>query len=176
MNTPITTINISHQKVDIEAEYKTLVEGIKTELAALNTLEIGGQIIPRVDLIARFQARIDAAETVKAARGAHQKAVADERAVDAEVRPLRAATKVFLQGKYGKQSPALQKFGFTQGRKAKASVEAKAAGQAKAKATRAALGTKGKQQKKASKKAVTAPVAAPVNASSTGATAGGSKS
>jgi hypothetical protein len=165
MITPITTISIAHQKVDIEADYKTLINGIKTELAALDPLVIQGETIARAGLVARFQARIDAAEAVKVARSAHQKAVADERAVDAAVRPLRAATKVFLQGRYGKQSPELQKFGFTQGRKAKASAEAKAAGHAKAKATRAALGTKGKQQKKAAKKAppvaATAPVTTP---------------
>jgi hypothetical protein len=153
MSTPITTITISHLKVDIEADYKTLIAGIKTELASLDPLLIGGSSIGRADLLARFQARVDAAEAVKAARGVLQKAVADERAVDAAARPLRAATKVFLQGRYGKNSPQLQAFGFTQARKPKASAETKAAAQAKAKATRTALGTKGKQQKKAAKKA-----------------------
>jgi hypothetical protein len=172
MNTPITTISIAHQKVDLEADYKTLITGIKTELAAVDPLLIAGDTIARGDLVARFQARIDAAEAVKAARGVLQKAVADEHALDAAVRPLRAATKVFLQGRYGKYSPQLQKFGFTQGRKAKASVEAKAAGHAKAKATRGALGTKGKQQKKASKKAATAAAAAPVTAMPTGGAKG----
>jgi hypothetical protein len=168
MITPITTISIAHQKVDIEADYKTLIEGIKTELAAVDPLLVGGATIARADLIARFQARIDAAEAVKAARGVLQKAVANERTVDAAVRPLRAAVKVFLQGRYGKHSPDLQKFGFTQSRQPKASVEAKAAGHAKAKATRVALGTKGKQQKKVSKKATAAAPPAPVTAPGTG--------
>jgi len=127
----------------------------------------------RTDLVARFQARVDAAEAVKNGRAGLQGLVAHEREVDAQVRPLRAVTKVFLQGRYGKDSPKLQAFGFTLSRKPKASAAAKATAQTKAKATREVLGTKGKQQKKASKKAsaaahatgaATTPPASPVPA------------
>jgi hypothetical protein len=165
MPTPITPVTISHQKIDIEADYKALISGINTELAQIDPLLVAGATLPRASLVARFQARIDAAESVKAARSALQTAVAQERDVDAETRPLRAALKVFLQGRYGKNSPELQKFGFAQGRKAKPTAQTKAAGQAKAKATRAALGTKGTQQKKAIMKAATAaPVDSPAPA------------
>jgi hypothetical protein len=173
MPSPITTISISHQKVDIEADYKTLIVGFNAELATVDTLVIGGKSILRADLVARFQARIDAAEGVKSARGLLQSAIAYERTVDAEVRPLRAATKVYLQGRYGKSSPEMQKFGFTQTRKGKASTQTKAAAQTKAKATRAARGTKGKQQKKAIKAVApattAAPTATPPSLSTTGA-------
>jgi hypothetical protein len=168
MTTPVTTLSVSHQKVDIEADYKTLIVGLNTELGNVDTLIIAGQTIARTDLVTRFQARVDAADAVKAGRVGLQNLVAHERAVDAETRPLRAATKVFLQGRYGKNSPKLQAFGFTQSRKAKASAATKATAQVKAKATRATLGTKGKQQKKASKKAAAAaPATAPTTVSGT---------
>ena len=169
MPTPITTVSISHQKVDIEADYKSLIVGLNTELATVDTLVIGGNTMARTDLVARFQARVDAAEAVKNGRTGLQALVAHERDVDTQVRPLRAATKVYLQGRYGKNSPKMQVFGFTQNRKPKASAQTKATAQAKAKATRAALGTKGKQQKKASKKAA---VAAPATVAGTPAPAG----
>jgi hypothetical protein len=176
MPSPITTISISHQKVDIEADYKSLIVGIHAEAAPDDPLVIGGKSIRRADLVARLQARIDAAEGVKSARGLLQTAIAYERTVDAEVRPLRAATKMYLQGRYGKSSPELQKFGFTQTRKGKATAQTKASAQTKAKATRVARGTKGTQQKKAIKGAppatttTAAPIATPPSPPPTGDT------
>jgi hypothetical protein len=55
--------------------------------------------------------------------------------------------KRILQSKFGPTSPKLQDFGFTQTHQGKADVATKAAALAKARATREARGTAGKQQK-----------------------------
>jgi hypothetical protein len=180
ITTPINSITISHQKVDVQADYAMLIQGLQAEAAPEDPIVIGGQPIARADLVARFQQRIDAATRTNAARAAYQKAVSDERTLDADVRTLRAHTKLHLQGKYGKRSPKLQDFGFTQGHAANATAQTKAAAQVKAKATREALGTKGVQQKKAEKTALEASPPAtqapPAPAPSTGPAAGNTAS
>ncbi len=142
---------ISTQKVDIEAVYESLIAGINTELAGIDSFVLGKQTIARADLLSRFQARIDAAHAVKTSRAALQKLVADERAADASVKPVRALMKSYLQARYGKASPELQSFGFAQTRAGKATAQVKATAVVKAKATRQARGTKGPKQKKAIK-------------------------
>jgi hypothetical protein len=156
ITTPINSITISHQKVDVQADYAMLIQGLQAEAAPEDPIVIGGQTIARADLVARLQQRIDAAARTKAARAGLQKAVSDERTLDAEVRTLRAHTKLHLQGKYGRRDPKLQDFGFTQGHAPKATAQTKASAQVKAKTTREALGTKGSQQKKKARAALEA--------------------
>ena len=134
---------------------------LDTELSAVDTFVLAKQTISRTDLRARFQARVDAAEKVKSDRAVLQTSVAEERAVDADVKPLRASMKQYLQARYGESSPEMQSFGFAPSRKGKASVAVKANAVLKAKATREARGTKGVQQKKDIKGTLPAPTTAP---------------
>jgi hypothetical protein len=157
--TPVTAVNVSTQKVDLEAAYQALIDGMNAKLVGIDSFILNKQTIARTALVALFQQRIQAARTVKANRAVLQQSVADERAIDATVKPLRASVKTFLQARYGKTSPEMQAFGFTQSRKPKASAQAKAGAVTKAKATRQARGTKGAQQKKAIKAPAPAPVA-----------------
>jgi hypothetical protein len=60
----------------------------------------------------------------------------------------------YLITQYGNRSPVLQQFGFTPAKAPQKSAAVKAAGVAKARATRAAIGTKGKKQRKLAAKAV----------------------
>jgi hypothetical protein len=75
-----------------------------------------------------------------------------------------------LQARYGKASPEVQAFGFTQSRKPKPSAQSKAVAVTKAKATREARGTKGAQQKRI--KGTSPAPAAKVSTTSTPAVSG----
>jgi len=146
-NTTISQINISMQKAAVEAEYKALVTGIDSELTGVDSFLINQKTFTKADLVAKFQSRIDAAEKTKVARTALHACVAAERALQAEVAPLRMGFKFFLQSRYGKNSAELQKFGFTQTKATQRSAVAKSTAVSKGRATRQARGTKGKKQK-----------------------------
>jgi hypothetical protein len=148
MSTPTTlTITIAKQKVDIEAEYRALIAGMTTRYASIDSYILLGQTYSKAQLVAKFQARIDGSEATKGARANLHTKVAEEKAVDKEVRPLRAAMKSFIQTREGKQSPQLQAFGFPESKAPKTKPAVKAEAVLKSKATRQARGTKGRKQK-----------------------------
>ena len=169
MSTPTATtpktISVTTQKVDTQAEYQALIDGIGALMPGVDPFLLAKRTIARADLLAQFQKRIDAAKATKAARIALSASVAAEREVDAAVKPLRSAFKTFAQGRYGKTAPELQELGFVPYRKPAKSAQKKAAGVTKAAATRKSRGTKGRQQKAAT------PAASP--AATGGTTAGG---
>jgi hypothetical protein len=113
----------------------------------------------KADLVTRFKTFLAAMETTKAARTALQTAVASERALLKQVAPLRAQLKTFLGLRFGKNSPEMQKFGFTQAKVPKTPVASKAQGIAQGKATRAVRGTASKKQKSKLKAPPVAPTA-----------------
>lgn len=145
---PVNPLSISTQKIDVQAVHAALITGINSDLGAVDTFVLGKTTLTRAQLVAHFQARIDAADKVKASRAALQQSIDDEHNADAISTPLRASMKKYLQARYGLGAPELQRFGFTQGRKAKTAPSVKAAAALKARATRLARGTKGVQQKK----------------------------
>ncbi len=147
------TINISTLKSDLLAAYTALKSGIQNELPDASFV-VQGQTISRDDLLTKVQGRIDAANKTNAARTALHLCVEAEHEVDQGVKPIRAAIKQLVQSRYGKDSALLQKFGFTEDRRAKRSAQSKAQAADKARATREALGTKGKKQRKNAKKAL----------------------
>jgi hypothetical protein len=149
MSSSTTTINVTTQKATVTAEYKALITGINQLLPGVDPFDIGSVTLSRADLLAKLQGRVDAANATKAALQAYRTAVANERASDATLKPLRAQVKVYLQGRFGKTSTQLQSFGFTPNRVPVRTVKAKAAGVAKSAATREARHTMGKKQKAA---------------------------
>jgi hypothetical protein len=146
--TPITP-SITTQKVDVIAEYQALLEGLDSLLAGIDPFLIGGQAISRTELRAKFQARIDAAQKVKAMRKALAALVADERAIAAAADPLRSLLKAFCGARFGATSPILQQLGFVQRRRRKTRPSKQAEGAAKAKKTRQVVGPTGHQQRAA---------------------------
>jgi hypothetical protein len=145
----------------VEAQFTALVNGITTVLIDVTQFVFASGTIAKADLVNRFSSRIAAAENTKAARLALHNAVAAEAKVAAEVAPYRIDMRNYLIMRYGKSSPMLQTFGFTQAKAPQKSAAAKAAGVAKARATRAAIGTKGKKQRKLAAKALNEPPAQP---------------
>jgi hypothetical protein len=165
--TGTTTIQIATQKADVVAEYTALVDATKSDLADVATFVFSDVTWTRDALVAEFEKRLNAAKLIKASRTTLQQTVADEKAIQKEVDPLRNAMKGYLKTRFGKNSPKLQKFGFTPDRTPKKAPSVKAAAVVKAQATRTARGTKGKKQKAAIKgspapTASAQPVPAPV--------------
>jgi hypothetical protein len=162
-NTTVGKINIATQRAKVEAQFTALVNGINTYVTD-TTMVLGDQTIAKTAVVGRLQARINAAEATKAARIALHNAVAAEALTVTDTAPLVVDLKAYFQGRFGKTSPKLQTVGFTQAKVPQKSAASKAAGQAKAKATKAALGPTGKKQRKAAAKALTANAAAPAPA------------
>jgi hypothetical protein len=155
-NTTPKTVSVTTQKLDTQAQYQAIIDGSNALLPGVDPFVIAKQTIARADLFAQFQKGIDAVNATKAARIALSAAVANERAVNATLKPLRSAFKTYAQGRFGKRAPELQQLGFVQNRTPKKSVAKAAAGATQGKATRTARGTKGRQQKAAVTGAVTA--------------------
>jgi hypothetical protein len=151
--------SITTTKLSVEAEYRALISGINTELVGVDTFALAGQSLTRVDLLARLQSRVDAAEATKAAQAAWHNAVQSEHAVNTEIAPLRTAMKAILVARYGKDSQKLQLFGYPPTMPAKKTVAIKGLGVVRAKATRTARHTMGKKQKKGIKGVVATPPA-----------------
>jgi hypothetical protein len=155
-NTNVGKINVAAQRATVLAQYTALVTGINTQLTDVSVFTFQEQQIPKTQVVSRLQARIDAAQTTKVARLALGAAVAAEAQIVADTTPLVADLKTFLQSRLGKKSPKLQTFGLTQLKTTQKSVAAKSVGVAKALATRKAIGTKGKKQRKAAIEALAA--------------------
>jgi hypothetical protein len=153
MSTPIhttpRTVSVTTQKLDTEAEYQALIDGINAMLPGVDPFDLAGQSIPRAQLLAAFESRVDAARSTKAQRLALLAAIAHEKEVNSRTKPLRAAFKTYAQGRYGKSASELQKFGLVPNRTPKKTATKKAAAVAKGQATRKARGIQGRQQRAA---------------------------
>ena len=160
-NTTLSQVNIAEQKAKIIATYQAVITGINTDLGDTTTFLIAGATYAKADLVARFQARIDAARKTLADRTTLHASVAAERSVEASAGALRAGFKTYLQGRYGKDSPELQKFGFTPQKPVQRAAATTAKAVTQNTATRKARGTTGKKAKVLIKGAPepTAPVA-----------------
>jgi len=164
MPTPITTPttqSLTIQKVDVIAEFQALVDGINNLLTGIDPFILLGQPISRTDLLAKLQARIDAAIKTKNDRKVVAADVAAEHAAAAIADPLRKGLKAFAISQFGETSPKLQLLGFVPHRTPKRKPKNVAAGAVKAKATRTTRGTKGKQQKAAASEAAATGAATP---------------
>jgi hypothetical protein len=156
----VSQVTIATQKVTAEAEYTALINGFGTDLVGVDPLVLIGTTYPRAALLAKFQSRIDAAQATRSARANLRTVAANERALAERIEPVRQAMKHYLQGRFGKNSPMLQAFGFTEAKTVRKTAESKAGAVVKMMATRKARHTMGKKQRLA----ITAPT---VDATST---------
>ena len=147
----VSQVNIATQKVTVEAEYLALIAGFGTDLAGVDPVVLLDTSYARAALLAKFQSRVDASQATKASRASLRTAVSSEQALDAEVGPLRQAMKQYLQSRFGKNSPKLQAFGFTEAKRPQKSAQSKAGAVVKMQATRDARHIMGKKQRLAIK-------------------------
>ncbi len=147
MSTSTIGINVTAQKATLAVLLTAVVDGLRTELAGVDPIVLDGSRYAHTELVARFQAALDAIAAVKTARTALSQAVLAQRAAVAQAMRLRSGVKRYLQNNFGPQNPKLQVFGFTPARIAKTTVKTKAQAKVKAAATRVARGTKGRKQR-----------------------------
>lgn len=163
-NTTPATQSLTTQKVDVIAEFQALIDGINTLLTGIDPFILLGKTISRADLLAKLQARIDAAVKTRNDRKLVAADVAAEKAAAAIANPLRKGVKAFAISQFGETSPTLQQLGFVQYRTPQRKPANVAAGAVRAKSTRKTRGTKGKQQRAAASQAAAAAVSLPAPA------------
>jgi hypothetical protein len=144
--TPKTT-NLTVQKVEVEATYQAALDALDEFLPGIDPFVLNDTTFSRDELKTLLEGVIADMKQTRAARMAATAALAKERASLAKAAPVLASLKTLVQSRHGKTSPLLQRFGFVQNRTPKTRADVKAAGVAKGKATREALGTKGRQEK-----------------------------
>lgn len=137
--------SIATQKADVIAEYNALITGMNgPDLQGVDPIVLSGTPWTKAALIAKFQARVTAAEATKQAHTNLQGCVAAEGVIAPEADLLRGEMKGFLKSRLGKKSPKLQGFGFAPEKTRAQTAASKAAGAAKASATRKSGGKKAK--------------------------------
>jgi hypothetical protein len=159
-DTTIGKINVAELRAKVLAQFTAMVNGIDTELTDITAFVFREQPIQKTQVVSRLEARIAAAENTKVARLALHAAVSAEALTVGDTAPLLVDLKAFLHSRYGKSNPKLQIFGITQAKTPQTSAVARARGVAKGRATRAAIGTKGKKQRKAAAQALATTAAA----------------
>ena len=134
-------------KVDLQAAYSALANGLVANFLPTDTFDIGGVKYTRDELVTEFNGFVTAAEDTKDKHREWLAAVQTERQVEAQARPLRDGVHGILAVKLGKSSPQLETYGFAPERPRRKTAKAKADAVTKAADTRAARGTKGKKQR-----------------------------
>jgi hypothetical protein len=147
-----------NSRMSAEAADQKLIAGFNKHAPTLTSLVIGNTTIKVTDIVVVLQARLATSDAVQTTRATWQSAVKadrDERAkTKSYVDGVRQALQVVLSGSI----EGLADFGLTAPKVRVLTPAQKAIAAAKAKATRAARGTKGSVQKKAVKGDVTAAV------------------
>lgn len=161
MSTTTNTIVIAQQKVDLEASYRALIDGLNTLYPKVTEFDLNGQTFQRADLLGKFQNRVDSSEKTKSMRSDLKAQVKGEKAVDKEVRPLRSAVKRWVEAREGVDSPKLQKLGFPERKQGKTKPAVKARAVVKAEETKQARGILGRKQRAKIHAPPPAPVASP---------------
>ena len=148
----MTTVN----RTTTQARDAQVITGIQKHLQNTPSLPLGGTAYTPADLVKLVQSRIDSANTVAAGKASWHSTVVANKALTTNVTPALRALRDYVINVFGAASPVLADFGFTPPKRTTKTPEQKAAAAAKAKATRAARHTAGKNQKKSVKGAVTA--------------------
>jgi hypothetical protein len=135
------------RKIDLQAAYQALITGLNMAYQPTDTFALQSGTITRDELTAKLNQVIVAAEATKTARQQYRSAVNNEQLVQAQMGSLRSGVRKVIQARLGADNPAVTQFGFLPTKPVKKSAESKAAAVVKAKATRTARNTMGKNQK-----------------------------
>jgi hypothetical protein len=128
-----------------------VIAGIQKHLNSVSALPLGGSTYAPADVVKIVQGRIDATAIANTTKAAWHSNVLAGRKLDTQVTPVVRALRTYVINVYGAASPVLADFGFAAPKATTRTPEEKAAAAAKAKATRAARHTMGKNQKKSVK-------------------------
>ncbi len=168
--------NNAGTKVELQSSYMALIAGLQQNYQPGDVFDLVTGQTTCAELVTLFQGFVTSAEQTKASNQVWRNDVQAEREAEQQVRPVRAAVKSVLVGKYGKSSTKLLAYGFQPAKVPVKSTTAKSTAVAKAEATRTARGTKGSKQKQAIVGNVTGVVITPVTAGPPVPVTGGSGS
>jgi hypothetical protein len=135
-------------RVALDHSLNLLVAGIEKHLAGAS-LVVATTTYSSATLVTSFQSLTTAIQATATAKAAYQAAVKEEDALFAKIMPLVSGVRALVYQMYAGAIDTLADFGLTPHKKAVVTPEERAASIAKAKATRAARHTMGKNQKKA---------------------------
>jgi hypothetical protein len=135
------------RKIDVQASYQALITGLNSAYQPTDTFVLRTETLTRDELTARLNGVIVAAEATKTARQQYHSAVNDEQAIQAQMSSVRSGVRGIIQARIGADNPAVAQFGFLPTKPGKKSAASKATAVVKAKATRSARHTMGKNQK-----------------------------
>lgn len=125
-------------KNDLAASLVACVNGLTNNYPDTQTWVFSGKTYKRGDIINMLQACMQAASKTKSDHDTWRGSVEVEKELLAQLHPVLGALKIALETEWGATSVKLAEFGFEPGKPHVKSAEGKAAGVAKARATRAA--------------------------------------
>jgi hypothetical protein len=152
----------NNSRTDLLAADQNLIDGIQANTSKLPaSFPVGSVTTTPAAVVTLLQGRITTGKAVVQAESARTAAVQADRTLRAQTQPEVSAFKRIIVAMFLQSPDILGTFGLAAPKPPVKTAETKAAAAAKAKATRALLGTKGSQQKKAAKAAAAAPAPAP---------------
>ena len=141
---------------------QALIDGLVKHTSDIPSLVLGTQTLQNADIVSRLQQRIASAKASAAARVIYLAAVASNRALRAGQLQFVDDLKQTLRARFSTSPTTLADFDLTVHMRAKPTPTTQVAAAAKAKATRAARGTKGSKQLSEVQGDVTGVVVTPV--------------
>jgi hypothetical protein len=146
-DTTLSQVDITALKAKLIASYQALIGTISSDLTDTPSFVINGATYTRDQLLQLLTSRVTAAKNTLAQRTLMHEAVAAEQSVAAQVDPVRAGFKTYLLSRFGKNSPRLQKYGYTPVKPTQKAVSTKARATTLNEETRKLRGTTGKKAK-----------------------------
>jgi len=145
----------------LAARYAKAISGIQKHLATTTSLVLDGATYSSTDLVTLFTSWAAAVTLVTTTKAQWQAAVLAEHTLRTKLQSLWLALQAYARNQYGADPATLADFGYSPAKKAQKDPATLVAAAAKAKATRAARHTLGKNQKKDITGATTAPSTSP---------------
>jgi hypothetical protein len=159
----MSTIN----RTKVQNADQKMVDGLTKHKAVITALAIGGRMLTPDDVIATFQARIDASNEALTTKASATAAVLAERAERARTKRFVSSARQVVRSMFGESVDLLADFGLAPPRPRRIDPQKKVEAAAKSKATRKLRHTMGKKQKAAIK--ATGPLASGTQAHPTAA-------
>ncbi len=123
-----------------------LADGLTQHASTAPSVVLAGVTMKPGDVVAKLQARIAQTKAVSSAAASWHGMVQTDKSAAAQLKPLLSAVKQVLLAAYSTELDVLADFGLSPPKKRVVSPATKTAAALKAKATRAARGTKGTRQ------------------------------
>jgi hypothetical protein len=137
-------------KVIKRARASGIIDGVKKRFAPGATLRLGNEVYTRAQIIAMYQAHLDALRAVDEAAAAASAAVAKEHAIARDIDRFTLSFRLWVESSFGESHEVLGDFGWEQHKKpGPKTAAAKARGAERLRETRRQRGTMGKRQRKA---------------------------